>query len=77
MPEVRAIRGRNYSLSNTLHPEATILGVLSANLTLGLLPTCPSLGRNLSDCERQTSFSPTSPKSERHKFWREVIPFDG
>jgi hypothetical protein len=39
------MRGRNYSL-RTLHADATILDVSSANLTLGLLHVCPSLGLN-------------------------------
>src|ERR1035438_1404911 len=41
VPAVRAMRARNYSLRNTLHAETTILGGLSATLTLGVLPRLP------------------------------------
>src|ERR1019366_6351606 len=41
VPAVSAIRARNYSLRNTLHAETTILGGLSATLTLGVLPRLP------------------------------------
>jgi hypothetical protein len=47
VPEVSAIRARNDSLRSTLHAGMAIIqGVLSATLTLGLLPACPLLGND-------------------------------
>src|ERR1019366_5699120 len=46
VPEVRDMRARNYNLGSTFAADATILDVLSATLTLGLLPACPSTAQD-------------------------------